>query len=178
MITTEWLAYLVALVLTALLANDSMYIMEFGQRNLFALHLFVITVSLKRFGTKISLATCIPITAIALYIMAYTDLDLPTIEPGLYHDEQNIYISNIVKKWAVDKRTYDDGRGTPWMLTGDIRTGLPFMVNNIPEQKYVRRLVHYNILYFDICLLHYKSLTLSLFVLIARYLTLKMGSST
>ena len=64
------------------------------------------------------------------------------------------------------------------MLNGDVRTGLPFMVNNIPEQKYVRRLVHYNILYFDICLLHYKSLTLSLFILIARYLTLKMGSST
>ena len=93
MITTEWLAYLVALVLTALLANDSMYVNEFGQSKLLALHLFVITVSLKRFGTKISLATCIPITAIALYIMAYTDLDLPTIEPGLYHDEHNIYIS-------------------------------------------------------------------------------------
>ena len=138
-ITTEWLAYLVALVLTAVLVNDSMYVMKFGQRNLLALHLFVITVSLKRFGTKISLITCIPITTIALYIMAYTDLDLPTIEPGPYHDEHNKYISNIVKEWPIDKRTYDDGRGTPWMLTGDVRTGLPFMVNNIPEQKYVRR---------------------------------------
>ena len=139
MITTEWLAYLVALVLTAILVNDTMYVMDFGQQRLLALHLFVITVSLKRFGTKISLATCIPITAIALYTMVNTDLDLPTIEPGLYHDEHNKYISNIVKEWPIDKRTYDDGRGTPWMLTGDVRTGLPFMVNNIPAQKYARR---------------------------------------
>jgi len=139
--TTDWLAYVVALVFTAVLMNDAMYVLEYQQHNLIAFHLFFIYQSLKRFGSKVALATAIPISAIAFCIMAYQDLDLPAIEPGLYYDETNAFISETVQEWPVDKRTYDDGRGTPWMITGDTRTGLPFMVNNVPEQKFVRKWV-------------------------------------
>lgn len=139
--TSEWLAYVVALFFTAVLMNDAMYVLEYQQSNLIAFHLFVISWSCGRFGSKVSFATALPISAIAFWLMACQDLDLPTIEPGLYYDESNPFISNVVKDWPADKRTYDDGRGTPWMITGDTRTGLPFMVNNNPEQKYVRKLV-------------------------------------
>ena len=137
--SSEWLAYVVALIMTSFMMTDAMYVLEFGQNNLIALHLFVSLTAYRRLSTKMSVATFFSITAIALIVMINQDLELPTIEPGLYYDESNQFISNTVKEWPVDKRTYDDGRGTPWMLTGDIRTGLPFMVNNIPEQNYVRR---------------------------------------
>ncbi|KAL7541916.1 hypothetical protein ACHAXR_011674 [Thalassiosira sp. AJA248-18] len=139
--SSEWMAYVVALIFSAVIMNDAMYVLEFTQSNLVALHLFVISISLKRFGSKLSLVTALPISAIAFYIMAHLDLDLPSIQPGLYYDETNPFISEAVQEWPVDKRTYDDGRGTPWMMTGDTRTGLPFMVNNIQEQNFVRRWV-------------------------------------
>lgn len=139
--TSEWSAYVIALVCTAVLMTDAMYVLEFPQSNLVALHLFVISVALKRFGSKRSLLTALPITAVALYMMVYQDLDLPTIQPGLYYDEANPFISDVINGWPADKRTYDDGRGTQWMVTGDTRTGLPFMFNQILEQNYVRRWV-------------------------------------
>ena len=139
--TSEWLAYVVALVITSILMNDAMYVLAFPQSNLVALHMFVISISMKRFGSKRALLTALPISAIAFLVMAHQDLDLPTIQPGLYYDETNSFISGVVKEWPIEKRTYDDGRGTPWMMTGDVRTGLPFIVNEIPKQKFVRRLV-------------------------------------
>ena len=121
--------------------NDALYVLEFSQNNLIALHLFIISVALKRFGSKVSVMTALPITIVALYIMAHQDLDLPTIQPGLYYDETNPLISEAVQGWPIDKYTYDDGRGTPWLMTGDVRTGIPFTIIKIPEQNYVRRLV-------------------------------------
>ena len=140
-ITSDWLAYGVALLVTSFIMNDALYVLEFSQHNMIALHLFIISVALKRFGSKVSVMTALPITIVALYIMAHQDLDLPTIQPGLYYDETNPLISEAVQGWPIDKYTYDDGRGTPWLMTGDVRTGIPFTIIKIPEQNYVRRLV-------------------------------------
>jgi hypothetical protein len=51
----------------------------------------------------------------------------------------DLIVATAVSKWPIDKRTYDDGRGTPWMMTGDTRTGLPFMFYKIPEIDFQRR---------------------------------------
>lgn len=137
--TAEWAALVVALVFTAVVMNDAMYALAFPQSNLVALHLFVIYLSLKMFATRVALATALPISAIAFCNMANQDLDLPTIVPGLYFDETNPFTSEVVSRWPIERRAYD--RGTPWMLTGDVRTGLPFMLNSVPEINYVRRQV-------------------------------------
>ena len=139
-LTGDWIAYVIALIFSATIMTDAMYVYEFSQNYLLAFHLLIIYISMKRFGAKTSLCTALPITAIALFVMSRQDLNLPTtIEPGLYYDESNPFISEVMRQWPVEKRTYDDGRGTPWMMTGDTRTGIPFLVNNIPTQKYIRR---------------------------------------
>ena len=66
-------------------------------------------------------------------------LDLPTINEGLYHSSTNAYISSIVKNWPESSRTYTIQNGaTPYLVNGDQRTGIPFLVNKVEEQEHVR----------------------------------------
>lgn len=66
-------------------------------------------------------------------------IDLPTIDPGLYYSSSNPFISSIVSHWPESSRTYSvDNGATPYLLTGDQRTGIPFIVNKVEEQEYVR----------------------------------------
>jgi hypothetical protein len=65
-------------------------------------------------------------------------IDLPTIEPGFYHSS-NPLIQSIAKHWPESSRTYDVRNGaTPYLVNGDQRTGIPFLVNKVEEQEYLR----------------------------------------
>ena len=65
-------------------------------------------------------------------------IDLPTIQPGFYHSS-NPLIQSIAKHWDESSRTYNVTSGaTPYLVNGDQRTGIPFLVNKIEEQEYVR----------------------------------------
>ena len=71
--------------------------------------------------------------------MSHPGIDLPTLEPGLYHSRSNPHIAAIVSRWPVASRTYDVVSGaTPYLVTGDQRTGIPFLIHAVPEQEYVR----------------------------------------
>jgi predicted alpha/beta-fold hydrolase len=59
------------------------------------------------------------------------------IPEGLYYDASNPMISQIVKEWPEQFRTYGSDK-TPWMLTGDARTGLPFLLNLVSSPKWNR----------------------------------------
>jgi hypothetical protein len=146
--TGGYFTYVVALFFSALVMTDPMYVFEFSQAALVMIHLLIITLGMKRLGAKIALYTALPVSAIAFYMIAHQDLNLPTFAPGLYYDESNSLVTTAVSKWPIDKRTYDDGRGTPWMMTGDTRTGLPFMFYKIPEIDFQRRCVY---LYLESC---------------------------
>ena len=137
--TGGYFTYIVGLFFSAFIMTDAMYVFEFSQPTLVVIHLLIITLGMKRLGAKVALYTALPVSIIAFYIMANQDLDLPTFSPGLYYDESNSLVSTAVSKWPKDKRTYDDGRGTPWMMTGDTRTGLPFMFYKIPDIDFQRR---------------------------------------
>lgn len=52
-----------------------------------------------------------------------------TFTEGLYYDDNPYHHNNIVKHWPIRKRTYGDDDATPWMPTGDSRTGLPFLLH-------------------------------------------------
>lgn len=136
--TGGYFSYIVALFFSAFIMTDPMYVFEFSQATLVTVHLLIISMGMKRHGSKVAMYT-VPITAVAFYMMAHQDLNLPPFAPGLYYDKNNTLITTTVSKWPVDKRTYDDGRGTPWMMTGDTRTGLPFMFYKIPEINFQRR---------------------------------------
>ncbi len=137
--TGGYFTYIVGLFFSALIITDPMYVFEFSQPTLVIVHLLIITLGVRRLGAKVAIYTALPVSMIAFYIMAYQDLNLPPFSPGLYFDESNSLITTVVSKWPVDKRTYDDGRGTPWMMTGDTRTGLPFMFYKIPDIDFQRR---------------------------------------
>jgi hypothetical protein len=55
----------------------------------------------------------------------------------LYFDQRNSRVNQIISAWDPDNYKYDDKR-TPWMPTGDSRTGLPFLMNKAPKPVYTR----------------------------------------
>lgn len=65
-------------------------------------------------------------------------IDVPTIQPGLYFNEQNPLIHKIAELWPSQHRTYDASTGASPFPTGDAYTGIPFLVNTSMEQSYVR----------------------------------------
>jgi predicted alpha/beta-fold hydrolase len=53
--------------------------------------------------------------------------------------ETNKESVNIVNWWRVSNRTYSSVEGaTPWLLTGDSRTGIPFLLNKVHAPKWTR----------------------------------------
>lgn len=135
-------ASIVALFCSMLMGTDAMYVLEYTRPPLVGLYFATTLVVAKRSRSRrAALSVILPLTVAMLLQIALCDLNPPTIQPGLYYDSNNPISAAIVNRWPVDKRTYDDGRGTPWLITGDSRTGIPFVVISLPEQKYVRRWV-------------------------------------
>ena len=132
-----------AILCSGIIATDTMYIQEFGRTLLLGLYgavctLIVVRSHSKRFTLRF---LAIPLTAFIVYHTVTCNHDLPTdtLKPGFYYDARNPIISKIVEQWPSKNRVYSSP--SPWVLNGDTRTGIPFFVNNIPEQKYVRRYV-------------------------------------
>jgi hypothetical protein len=70
---------------------------------------------------------------------SHPGIDLPVIMPGLYHSRTNALVSSIVRHWPESNRLYDVSNGaTPYLVNGDQRTGIPFVINNVKDQEYVR----------------------------------------
>ena len=73
-----------------------------------------------------------------LYQVSDPGIDLPTIEPGFYHSD-NPLIQSITRHWPESSRSYNISTGaTPYLVNGDQRTGIPFLVNKVEEQEYIR----------------------------------------
>lgn len=77
-----------------------------------------------------------------LHQMPHPGIDLPTIEPGLYYSKSNPLISSIASILKESTYTYDVKHGaTLYLVTGDQRTGIPFLVNSVEDQQYIRAYV-------------------------------------
>ena len=139
----DWIAYLTALVLSTIIMTDAMYVYEFSHAKLVILHLLIICMAMKRLGSKAALLLALLVTSALLFMMRNKDLDLPSIQPGLYYEESNPIIFKAVHNyWPIELRSYDGG--TPWMITGDVRPGLPFLMYSPPGVEYIRRFVAVN----------------------------------
>lgn len=74
-----------------------------------------------------------------LHQMPHPGIDLPTIEPGLYYSKSNTLMTSIASNLKESAYTYDVQHGaTPYLVTGDQRTGIPFLVNAVEDQQYIR----------------------------------------
>lgn len=58
--------------------------------------------------------------------------ELPhNVPEGLYYNHLNPLVHKLVQNWPVENRTYTVETGaTSWTVTGDTRTGIPFLVND------------------------------------------------
>jgi len=61
------------------------------------------------------------------------------IGEGLYFNPANDFVLSLVKNWPEHYRVYNKATGaTRWMLTGDSRTGFPFLLNHVPNLDWNR----------------------------------------
>ena len=76
------------------------------------------------------------------YHFGHVGDDVPTVSEGIYYDTTNPFMEKVVQDnptWPAESRVYDYQHGaTPWMVTGDSRTGLPYLFNDVPTPKYHR----------------------------------------
>jgi hypothetical protein len=76
--------------------------------------------------------------------ISHPGIDLPTFNDGLYYSKSNKLIQSIISHWPKQSRTYTTttngggGGATPYLVNGDQRTGIPFIVNKVTPQEYVR----------------------------------------
>jgi hypothetical protein len=66
-------------------------------------------------------------------------IDLPSVNEGLYYSTSNALITSIVSHWPESYQQYNVENGaTPYLVNGDQRTGIPFLLNWVEDQEYVR----------------------------------------
>ncbi len=152
------LLLIVGLASCLVLLTDTMYVhASDGRQNGARLFLLMIILTISRCKKlvvyrKMALGSLFVIIGLALYLIAHSDkqgtvgsydyspgLDVPTIKPGLYYSKENKLMSKIAEIWPIETRTYDVNSGaTPYLLTGDSLTGIPFLVNEKLNLSYHR----------------------------------------
>eukprot|EP00529_Nitzschia_sp_RCC80_P015451 CAMPEP_0113473284 /NCGR_PEP_ID=MMETSP0014_2-20120614/17966_1 /TAXON_ID=2857 /ORGANISM="Nitzschia sp." /LENGTH=698 /DNA_ID=CAMNT_0000366049 /DNA_START=169 /DNA_END=2265 /DNA_ORIENTATION=- /assembly_acc=CAM_ASM_000159 len=138
--------------------TDTLYVMEWG--HMYGLSLFAASVVLSMilcFRHNLPTTSLIVLGLVLLTIHLVWDVEQntfvfgqkdeiasSTIEEGLYYNNANPWIAAIVANWPETFRTYTKnnaselGSATPWMPTGDSRTGLPFILNHLPNLNWHR----------------------------------------
>ena len=145
-------------------ATDELYLLEFGgsaaSRNrsgkcwtLFAASLILSTAVAYRNNLRAAMAFKLGVVLLAAQALLDYESSgaadfTASIEEGLYYDSSNARADRLVGGyWPAEERTYGTFAGvgsatwpapTPWMPTGDSRTGLPFLLNHVPAPEYVR----------------------------------------
>uniref|UniRef100_A0A7S2LSQ2 AB hydrolase-1 domain-containing protein n=1 Tax=Leptocylindrus danicus TaxID=163516 RepID=A0A7S2LSQ2_9STRA len=137
--TTFYVVSVLGLLSSALLMVDLSYVYEFTRVPLVMLFCVMLsTIVHYSRSRKFLLTIVLPIVALATILVA-GDLDLPNISDGFYFDASNNRSKAIVEEWPVENRIYS--RGTPWILNGDMRTVIPWLLNSVDVLPHIRRWV-------------------------------------
>jgi predicted alpha/beta-fold hydrolase len=151
-----WLSVLCCMTVASslVLMTDTGYINEFGP--LFGTFLFGLAVALSLqtawhhhlFHTGVGiLCLCLLATHLVYEYESgefapghVPELYGPELTSGTYYDTNNPRMLAIVQAWPMDQRIYDWAHGaTVWQPSGDARTGLPFVMNRVPQApRYIR----------------------------------------
>lgn len=141
-----------------ILMTDSMYLMEYHGSGVYGMNFLLASLVLSCWNPRRSLQTqqffqgfmtkhpvVFLIILVSMVHAAHIlwvcwinwwdeDILIDGIPKGLYASKHNPLIQKIVQQWSVPDYT----RATPWILTGDARTGLPFLWNRVPSPKWTR----------------------------------------
>jgi hypothetical protein len=116
--------------------TDDQYIIQFGR----SLGFFLIIATLRVSHTRLLFSRSIYILVI-MALLYPTPMDdpeeIPGIEPGLYYNKANPTISCIIQSFQQKLPVYTD-IATPWQLSGDARTGLPYLMNTVAHPEFHR----------------------------------------
>lgn len=146
---------------SVVLMTDTLYVLEYGPRygiTLLILSSILAWRSCSRHHLTKTLLAIVCLKMLAGYLIydpnsisssssyakvSFGDpLDAVTnVQEGLYYNSNNEFIQKVVDAWPEPDRTYSPANGaTPWMPTGDSRTGFPFLLNKIKESPTYQRL--------------------------------------
>ncbi|KAL7576522.1 hypothetical protein ACA910_018020 [Epithemia clementina (nom. ined.)] len=146
---------LLAVASSIVLLTDSMYNMEFGPGLGGSFLAIATTLSLgvcqayNLVWTRRSVGLFLLLTLYLVLDYNSTDsfsvhfgepMEHATVEPGLYYHADNTFLHRVVSQyWPSPAYTYSyDNGATPWMVTGDSRTGFPFVLNKVEPLQWHR----------------------------------------
>jgi predicted alpha/beta-fold hydrolase len=154
----RWLPMIIGLTLASclVLATDTLYVLEYGPIygwSLLGVALgasYLISKQHSLHSSERRNIRLVLLTVVALLLVLTVDFsgehnrftvkwggdnddEACHISEGLYYDRSNPAAQRLVNNWSPTYYTYDDafprGVATPWMPTGDARTGLPFLLH-------------------------------------------------
>jgi hypothetical protein len=133
------------------LMTDTLYVLENGPY--FGVILFVVSILLSiRACLRYNLSNVSIVIAFLVLLASHLVWDYESnsisigdkvekvqIDEGLYFDPSNDFIQSLVEKWPEKYRVYNKANGaTRWMPSGDSRTGIPFLLNHVPNLEWNR----------------------------------------
>jgi hypothetical protein len=156
--TSSVILWIITVVCSLIVMTDSAYVLEFGPAYGISLFGSSIVLALPVVWCGSSRRRRLWITyfllllfGLALYLtvdnrttlsfrFGYTPEDAPSnVKEGIYYDSSNDFLSRVIQGWPEDTRTYSTALGaTRWMMTGDARTGLPYLMNTVPNPHWHR----------------------------------------
>jgi hypothetical protein len=143
------LACLLSVASSVVLTNDTLYVLHYGYEyglSLLCASVFVAFLCCYRHRLVHVSYAVVFLMCMSLFLsyepksgtFLFGGEDLPKIQEGLYYDHSNRLIQQIAENWPVDLRIYNKDIATPWILTGDARTGLPFLLNKVDKPQWTR----------------------------------------
>jgi predicted alpha/beta-fold hydrolase len=133
----------------SVLMTDTLYVLE--NEEYFGALVFLTAVLL---GTQTCVRHDLPCAAVIVFALTLLSIyivwdgdelvfgnkfEQVNISQGFYFDSSNALVSRVVSLWPKEFRVYDRlHRATPWLVTGDGRTGIPFILNHLPRPSWHR----------------------------------------
>jgi hypothetical protein len=151
--TRFWVAVscVLSVASSAILTTDMLYVLEFGPQ--YGITLLVLSsimafrISIRHRMKHVGGLLVILWSLVVYLVWDYSNGELQfggpevprVVQEGLYFDSNNPLMSRVASEWPVETRTYSvDYGATPWMPTGDSRTGLPFLINSVTAPTWTR----------------------------------------
>ena len=145
---------ILGLASSAVLLTDSLYVHEYGRSLGLGFFVLLTTLSTRTyFRRQLSWAVALILVLIKFVVAIcllrsqggptlfdHPGLDIPTtVQEGLHYNVHNPLVASIVKHWPETYRVYTAATGaTPYLPTGDAKTGIPFLINSSPHVTYRR----------------------------------------
>jgi predicted alpha/beta-fold hydrolase len=138
MTTTKYHALLCVwtVISATILWTDELYRLEFGPKYGASTFLAAVLLAWRSTPSRFLRWTLLGLVLGTVYLVydPTTHSLAPPFQEGLYYDTTRA--THIVQHWPERHRTYT--LATPWMPTGDARTGLPFLLNRAPRIEWHR----------------------------------------